>query len=630
MESRNLFSYVLQTGNEVGSLYQNSKADKRAVAEFMEANDWFNTEYALIDKAIHMTSRDLTAIRERLVLWLKAYKRSDREKTALLLGTFNDTYPETCRLYARFISDSIMADKPTSWKLLDFLFSEIDREITEYDESDLKSLAERLNDGATRKSAHLFAEFLGTAKSDGDAISCWTYAFGIRDRPAIVSDAYPMENFARMAYCVFNEEMWARNKLAEKAARNQTYADIWIFVALHFVCALRASDMRRLPAPAFPYDGETVLREITDGTFSREKAAALTENLRVRLKLNPMYPKKTDAQYQVPEIRLFVPESLTAPLGLMIAAALAHRPGIRAGDAFVKATFRLNNLRLFFGEDFMAALDGSGFAPRRCNKSYLQGVELAAGGEPGRPKGYMLAALARSHRSGIGRLSEITDAYLKDARFSGYSPEFIIRQMFERGVFSFIPAVLLEIYAGEEYAKLPITDQTKLIGVLGLTASRIEGLIETVERAMIRSRKAVGEMMNGFPNIAKSVCDMLQNIASGSAPGKQCDCLCLMTAAGFPCPFAGRDGCIGCGYEIYTKTTMYALMREYTWLRRDASEAAPKESWRYKLILKQAVMPAVAEMLTAAKLLYPNADIGGLLDIMEVEFDGTYGISGRD
>lgn len=56
----------------------------------------------------------------------------------------------------------------------------------------------------------------------------------------------------------------------------------------------------------------------------------------------------------------------------------------------------------------------------------------------------MLAALARSHKGGIGTLPEITDLYLKDAAFSGYSPEFILMEMFERGILGFIPAMMLE------------------------------------------------------------------------------------------------------------------------------------------------------------------------------------------
>ena len=107
--------------------------------------------------------------------------------------------------------------------------------------------------------------------------------------------------------------------------------------------------------------------------------------------------------------------------------------------------------------------------------------------EPGKPKGYMLAALARSHKSDIGKFAETTEIYLKDARFCGYSPEFIIRQMFERGIFSFIPAALLEIYTGEAYVKLPIISQTRLIGELGLSANQVDELIETASHCKVAS-----------------------------------------------------------------------------------------------------------------------------------------------
>jgi hypothetical protein len=623
MEYSGLFSYVSMLGEELGSRYRNNKADKRAVVEFMDANGWFGMEHPVMNKTFHMTNKDLSSVRERLALWLSAFRKPDTEKAALLLDYFNDMYPETCRLYAHFMSGSEMSDTPSSWKLLDFLFSEIDKEITEYSESDMETLIGRLNNGATRKAAKLFAEFLNTKKRNGETLSCWRYDFGVRDTPAVANAAYPFEDFACMAHCIFNEEMWERNGLIWKAVQNKTYADTWLFVALHFVCALRASDMKRIPAPALPYDGETVLRKIVGGTFSKKEATALVADLHTRLELKPLYPSKTESHDKVSEIKLFVPESLAAPFGCILAIALAHNPGIGAGDVFVRPASKLNNLRAFFGEDFKTALGGNGFSTRRCNKSYMQGIELVGDDEPGKPKGYMLAALARSHKSKIGKLSEITDAYLKDARFSGYSPEFIIRQMFERGVFGFIPAVLLEMYAGAEYIKLPIPGQTRLIGEVGLAAYQIEGLAEVVERALIKSRKAVGAVMQNRPAIAENIGDMLQNIASGAAPGRQKGYLCLMMAAGLPCPFAGRDGCIGCGYEIYTKTAMYTLIREYVRLADAIDGAEPADARRYGLILEQAVMPAVKEVLESAKLLYPDADISGLTDIMEVELGGA-------
>ncbi|OQB11621.1 MAG: hypothetical protein BWY15_02436 [Firmicutes bacterium ADurb.Bin193] len=229
----------------------------------------------------------------------------------------------------------------------------------------------------------------------------------------------------------------------------------------------------------------------------------------------------------------------------------------------------------------------------------------------------MLAALARSHKGGIGSLAKETDVYLKDARFSGYSPEFIIREMFERGVFSFIPAILLEIYAAEEYKTLPVRSQTILIGEVGLAAHQIEWMTAAVDRALEKSKKAISSILRDPSNIRENIFITLQNIASGSAPSRQEEYLCLMTAAGFPCAFTDRDACLGCGYEIYTKAAIHTLMKEYTRLTRLKRSEKPTDAWRYEKILEQAVFPAISEMIGAVKILYQEANVSIFLDIVE-------------
>lgn len=616
MAYKDLFSFAAELGKELSELYRNNKSGRADVLEFMESNCWFGVEYVMENSAPLMCSRDLEALREPLTLWLSAYRRSGREKLLLMLEHFGGVYPETCRLYRKFISDRQLHDEPSAWKLLDYLLSEIDRDITEYSEAKIEALIHRMDSGATRVASKMFAEFLDEA-----SLTRFTYSFNIRAVPETINEAYSLEDFAVMAYCVFNESAWEKQELIRKALSSKAYAEQWLFVALHFVCALRRGDMKRLPAPSLNYDSETIMNKIANGEFSMQQASALTSDLTIRLKLKPMKPSKTSEHEKVPELKLFVPESLRAPLGIIMAIALAHRPETKAGDCFVQSSDSLSNVRSFFGEHFVKALGGRCFSSRRANKSYLQGIEAASNDTPGKPKGYMLAALARSHKSGISTLSETTDIYLRDAKFNGYSPEFIMRQMFERGVFSFIPAVLLEIYAGNEYTRLPVGAQTQLIGEVGIAAHKIEWLAETVDCAMIKCRNTVNTTLANASDIKKNVFDTLQNIASGNAPSRQRECLCLMTAAGFPCAFSCRGSCIGCGYEIYTKTAMYTLMQEYSRIMRTKNRSETSEARRYEKILEQAILPAAAEMLAAAKLLYPEADVTELLDIMEKGLD---------
>ena len=613
-----LFSIAERMANELASLYKNNRIDRIDLLEFMDANQWFGIKKQ-DGKTPIITERNLLKFEEPLTLWLSAYKKPGRIKIDLMLRCFDDKYPKTCRIYRKFIKDNQLEDNPSAWKLLDFILSEIDREITDYDETEIEGLIKQLDTDATLTSARMFADFLRTEDFKGKPITKWVYAFDSRESPELINDAYSINDFAVMAYCTFNEEMWVSQGLIEKAVTSKVFADLWLFVALHFICALRTGDMKRLPAPALPYDGATVLKNISNVTFANQESAALVEELSIRLKLKPMKPSKTTRYDSVPNLKLFVPESLKTPLGIIMAISLAHHPEIHAGDGFVASSDNLCNIRRFFGEHFAKALGNRRFSARRCNKSYLQGIEgvVASNDSPGRPKGYMLAALARSHKSGIGNLSKTTEIYLKDACFSGYSPEFIIREMFERGVFSFIPAVLLDIYVGTEYKKLPVKSQTKLIGELGFSAHQIECMIGAVDKAFEKSRIAVNSILQNTSCADENIGEILKNIASGNAPSRQKECLCLMTAAEFPCPNPDRDACIGCGYEIYTKTALHTLMSEYARFAKLKKTAESADSWRYGKILEQAVLPAISEMLGAVKLLYGDSDISEILDIVE-------------
>jgi hypothetical protein len=621
MDTESIFSYAANIGDGLGSMYRDNRFDRSNLLEFMDANNWFGLEYIIRDKEPRISVTVLPCIRKPLALWLSAYRKPGREKLFLLLDHFQEQYPQTCRLYKKFVSEGQRADDPSAWKLLDFLLCEIDREITEYSETDLERLAGLLHNGATRNAAKVFADFLSTEKLDGKPLSRWTYVFNPRDSPDLVNSAYPLADFAIMAYCVFNEELWEQQDMVRKAVQNKAFADLWLFAALHFICALRISDMARLPAPALPRSCESVMESITVGTFTKNEAAALADELVIRLKLKPMKPSKTSSHKAVPELKLFVPQSLRSPLGLIIAIALAHHPEIHAGDGFVKPDTNLTSIRKFFGNYFVDALGHRRLSSRRCNKSYLQGIAAIADDTPGKPKGYMIAALARSHKTGIGSLAKITDVYLKDAQFTGYSPEFIIHQMFERGVFSFIPTVLLEMYAGTTYTQLPIATQTNLIKGIGLKAVQIERLCSMLEQSMIKSRDAVRDVISMSNDVKRNIFKLLQNIASGNAPGRQDDCLCLMAAADRPCPFADRASCIGCGYEVLTKTLMHTLINEYIRLSRLGKHTDKAESRRSALILEGAILPAVAEILSAIKMLWPDTDTSELLDIMEEGLD---------
>ncbi|MGL6201547.1 MAG: hypothetical protein ACRC3H_21730 [Lachnospiraceae bacterium] len=623
------YDMVNRLAEEMDSLYTDRQPCRVRIYEFMELNEWFGIE----DRA--PTERDLITLRKKkwmipeakvqmlkdpIRLWLRAYLRTNKEKLLILLEYGNKTWPETSKNYGVFIEQTDMQDEPAAWQLLDFLLAVMEKELLFYPPEEIEGLVRRMSEELSISAASLFAGYLKEIqrkkKEDG-----WVYKFtsrGNRNRKKL--DAYPMKDFAVMAYCIFNKEVWKKQRLLEKACASDTYANLWAFLAMHFICALRGTDIVRIPMIKLPVHGEELREQIRSGIF--HKGGALAEELQVRVRYKAMRPNKTKSYDRVPEIKLFIPESLKEPIGIILALAASYCGDREPGSPFLRVSRDIVPIRNFFGAEFAGVLGGRRFSTRKANKSYLQGISLTAetkGQE--HPKGYMLAALARSHKGGIGTLPEMTEVYLKDAEFTGYTPEFIAREMFERGIFGFIPYLLLKMYGGKEYAKLPVPAQTELIKTLGMRPAGIEGVIRMVETSMLKAEDSIKAVLSSKGSIA----EILQQIATGAAVGKQKGCLCLMTAAGFTCREPGRKACMGCRFEIYTKSTMHLLVKEY--VKLNSKQKSEKDGWRYQMMLKKGVLPIMSEMLASIKGLYPEADMDVFAEIMEGGMNGYVGCS---
>lgn len=609
-----LFSYAEELAAGANSLFRSVSRDRARLLEYMDANGWFGITPKMRGKKPYISKDEAAGIRAPLELWLSAFKQPNDVKLDALLSYFEPTYPETCRLYREFAFKSGVRGNAGAWELLDCMFSNICKEITACDERETESFVKLLYAGNSLVSARLFSDFLQYSKT-----SEWDYRFDSREMLEVETGAYPLQDFSVMAYCVFGEEMWMQQGLVEKAVNEPRLADMWLYTAMQFVCALRGTDMARLPAPRLPYEPSVVLNDILNGTFPSHLQASLTDELIFRLDMKGLKPSKTKQYQNVPEIKLFIPESLRVPLGTIIAIALAHQGDVRPGSQFIFPGEYRHLYKQFFGDEFVAAAGRRNISIRRSNKSYLQGIDVVASlnNEPGKPKGYILAALARSHKGGIGKLPEMTDIYLKDANFTGYSPEFIAREMFERGVFSFIPGALLEIYSGEDFKLLPIHIQTLLIQEIGLLPRQIEGVMALAESSLGRARNTVSAIIGSNGMDMRDISVTLQNIASGNAPSRSRECLCLMTAAGCPCPCPRRAGCIGCVYEIHTKSTLRLLMNEFVRLRRSREDMPKSEAWRYTAMLNEAVVPSIIEIIYCAKAFSPEEDILRLLDTVK-------------
>ena len=317
----------------------------------------------------------------------------------------------------------------------------------------------------------------------------------------------------------------------------------------------------------------------------------------------PFTPSKTDSRNGIGSVKFHVPSSCESHFGKLFALAEAHwRLAGKEDEPLIRKITTYEEITRYMGEEIGELFLESDFRSRSATKSYLQIVYLLSdevlGEKQPRLKGYILAALARSHKGSYGEFAATTFEYLKDAKLSGLTPEFVAFELLERGVLSSVSSMLLKIITEQGYNNLSVKNQTELVKAIGLTPFEIESTVSVVEQSYRNAEAIVEEAVGSGADILT----LLHNLGNGDAFSKEPECLCLRTAMNRSCPYPERRQCVGCNYEISTKSTLYLLISEYNRIYDLYTKVAdPLEKKKYKKIVTDVVIPKISEMLSSIR-----------------------------
>ena len=399
--------------------------------------------------------------------------------------------------------------------------------------------------------------------------------------------AYSMEAFAVMAYCLFNPDYIAMQELYEKACESPNKAELWLYLCLHWISGIRSGDLCRLPIlqPILP--PEQVLQQIRDNTLSPEICREMLNRLEFHLLNNPRKPNKTKSQL-IPDLKLFFPESLKEHFGRLYLLVCVHRyqmPEPERNQPLYHETDR-NGLTRFLGQLFVDQLRNRPFSSRAANKSFLQSLQNA-GSRSGNPMaGYFLATIARSHKIRYGEISKVTAAYLDDMKFVGETPEYFAAMMFERGVLSFIPYLMLQYLYEESYQQLSSQMQTDLIQKLDLSAHEVESFTTGCLKTMNNAQKNVRQLL--AVKSQDEIREAFYTIGSGLGASRGMHSYCLPMALNERCQ---KRECLGCPYEMQTRADAYLLVGQYRKIRAAYAEAVMQkdaaQQRKYQMILRR-------------------------------------------
>lgn len=437
-------------------------------------------------------------------------------------------------------------------------------------DNDVKELMKFTYEELSKQLGDILTFFLSWLKDTYKTRYINDYIMQKRYANSAATQAYDRDEYLELVYYLFNAEYIFDNDMYEKAVRLKNYADTWLFLSLHFICSLRNTDLVRIYHPKLTMPPEDVLNNILNDSFPEKDARLTLYSITWHLNSLPLQPSKTASHSGISSIKFCVPESAEVHIGTLFAICEAHRQiaGLSDDVPLVRCISDYDRITRYMGEEIGSLFLEANFRSRSVNKSYMQAFDMFTddilGTSGMRMKGYILAALARSHKGSYGEFARTTAVYLKDANFSGLTAEFVAMELFERGVLSFIPAMLLKMITGTDYNKLSVQKQTELIKILDMTPNEVEEIVKISETSQNKAKETLVKVLGSESNHKNELLQVLHNIGSGTAVSKQNECLCLMTALHKICPYADRKQCMGEQYGDKAKEMLEEIVRENT------------------------------------------------------------------
>ena len=590
---------------------------REKVSGFLLDNEWFGVSINLDDYTI--SEKDAEILKNHIKDYL-----TTPPGIKSMEGIFSKKFPSTNELFVQFAEEEKLSET-NRFYLLDFLAYYLTKDLFLYSDAEVETLVEVATEVLTKSQGNILIQFIKWLLNKG--VTRYRVSFEMTKRYTIESanGAYELDEYLELMYYLFNENYIIKNDMLCKAANSKNYADTWLYLGLHFICALRSTDLERLGHPKLTREPLEVLEAVVDGTWSSSEARRTLLSITTRLTYLNLTPNKTKKASNVAQLKFHVPESCQVLIGTLLAICEAHfqlQIPYNAENPLIRQIKTYEKITSYMGEEIGNLFLERNFSSRSANKSYLQSVAMLADDVLEEKselniKGYFLAALARSHKGDFNEFAQTTTTYLKDAQLGQLKPEMVAKELFERGVLSMIPSMLLTIVTRGKYKKLSPSQQTQMIKSLDLTPIEIEKTLELSIRADSRSQQALKTLVenNVDPEQLLTIC---HRIGNGEAFSKQGESMCLLSALGKLCSYDDRQHCVGCQYELQTKSTLLLLIGEFNRLNKQYQKLKNElERGKVRAILEKQIKPCLTEMLQALSEQYGEAVLSDYEDIIK-------------
>lgn len=499
-----------------------------------------------------------------------------------------DNLNETISLYDKFVITRCKAIKNKRVKYMANIFATVRQilimnfkmEIYKYKEEVLRKIIENivLNEEYSQQKKIEFIAFINYLR-EHEIISS-NIEYNLTKRQFAKNKevlAYTQEEYFevfKLLYVNLDNNLY-RNKIIE----NHKFAQIWLYMFLHYITIWRRGDICNISSPLLKYigfTGKTFLEYLKRGCeFTEEMGITIVELVKKKLNICKIKASKNNQN-------LFIETGLLLdkPLGLLIAICEAHReisyeknPNTKESKYLIcESTIkRKEYYERLFGDDLKNILGTNIFLNTRANKSYNNYIQNYHE-ENGYTHGSTLFSIMRGHVLNTQNISETSVVY--ETRKVDKTLQNAVAILFNRGSFAFVKYQILDIM-DSNFINKSSEEKTAKINEIELTPYEIE---YTMKNILIQREKVdnlISKMMIS-PNMINQI---IIEIANGETYSKHNYARCLLKAIlnSIPstdekisydilqvevsknCIMDNFESCIGCPYLIEEMYFLYEL-----------------------------------------------------------------------
>lgn len=294
------------------------------LTEYFVFNNWFNDTPKVIDKELYISDETWNNNENEIVSYFSSFNKTPEQKHERLVQMFEKEFPETFEYFNRFKKE-VTVDRSSVESVLDFMLYYLPGEIAFSSSSEIKYLLKDASEHLKRCDAEVLVFFINWLSESRSIRTAFNGLYQVNNySKAKNNEAYDLNFYLNVLYHMLNADYISKNQMYLKAAKSKDFIDTWLFISLHFLCALRTTDLLRFPHPKLAYSPEEVLEKVKKGEFTDEDAKRTLLSINVYLNAVQLTPNKTKDYSGISTIHFHVPSSLEVHVGTLFAIAEAH------------------------------------------------------------------------------------------------------------------------------------------------------------------------------------------------------------------------------------------------------------------------------------------------------------------